>query len=81
MKAAQLVYELRQAGLRGRAGLSGPQRRAQFKAANRINAKWVLILGEEELEAGKVKLRNMDEGTEELVDLSEIIQYMQSREE
>ena len=54
--------------------------RAQM-AANHMNARWVLILGEEELAAQQVKLKNMDLGTEELVDLDAVIQCMQVEEE
>ena len=81
VKAAQLINELRSAGMQAELDYMDRSVKAQFKSANRINAKWVLILGEEELAAGKVKLRNMDDGTEELIDLSNIIQHMQSREE
>ena len=55
--------------------------RAQMKAANRLNARWVLILGEEELLAGQAKLKDMDRGTEELVDLAVVRQHIQVGEE
>lgn len=80
-KAAQIVYDLRRSGLHAEMDYLDRSVRAQMKAANRMNAKWVLILGEDELAAGQIKLKNMDQGTEELVCLTEIKQRMQPREE
>jgi len=81
VRAAQLMYELRRAGLHVEMDHLDRSVRAQMKAANRMNARWVLILGEEELAAQQVKLKNMDLGTEELVDLDAVIQCMQVEEE
>lgn len=80
-RAAQLMYELRRAGLHVEMDHLERSVRAQMKAANRMNFRWVLILGEEELSAGQVKVRDMDDGTEELVDLAEVKQHLQKREE
>ena len=38
--------------------------KAQFKQANRLNAKYCLILGPDELANNLVKLRNMQDGEE-----------------
>jgi len=81
IKAAQLLYDLRRAGLHAEMDHLGRSVRAQMKAADRLGARWVLILGEDELAAGKVKMRNMDRGTEELVDLTQVKQHISVREE
>ncbi len=36
--------------------------KAQFKYANKIDARFVAILGDEELERGEVKLKDMETG-------------------
>lgn len=47
--------------------------KAQLTFANTINADYVVIVGEKELEAGKLTLRNMVSGDQELLTLEEII--------
>ena len=44
----------------------------QFKSANKINSKFALILGEEELKRNSCKLKNMDTGEEKEISLNEI---------
>jgi histidyl-tRNA synthetase len=48
--------------------------KAQLTFANTINADYVVIVGEKELEAGKLTLRNMVSGEQELLTLDEIIE-------
>ncbi|MDD4692964.1 MAG: histidine--tRNA ligase [Firmicutes bacterium] len=45
--------------------------KAQFKQANRLNAKYCLILGPDEIKQGKVKLKNMRDGEEIQLTLSD----------
>ena len=46
--------------------------KSQFKLADKLNATLVAVLGPEEVQAGKVKLRNMKTHTERLADLSKV---------
>ena len=48
--------------------------KAQLSYANTINADYVVIVGEKELEAGKLTLRDMLSGEQELLTLEEIIE-------
>jgi len=48
--------------------------KAQFSYANNICAHHVVIIGENEVEAGKVTLKDMDSGEQELLELEEVIQ-------
>jgi histidyl-tRNA synthetase len=48
--------------------------KAQLSYANTINTDYVVIVGEKELEAGKLTLRNMVSGEQELLTLEEIIE-------
>ena len=50
--------------------------RAQMKDANRENATYALIVGDNELEEGKFTLRNMKESEESVLDLESIIEKM-----
>lgn len=49
--------------------------RAQMKDANRENANYALIVGDNELEAGKFTLRNMKESEEETLSLEDILNF------
>jgi histidyl-tRNA synthetase len=46
--------------------------KAQMKKADRLNAKWVLIVGDDELASGKAVIRDMDTKDQEEVDLGNI---------
>ncbi len=48
--------------------------KVQLSYANTINADYVVIVGEKELEAGKLTLRDMVSGEQELLTLEEIIE-------
>ena len=48
--------------------------KAQLSFANTINANYAVIVGEKELEAGKLTLRDMVSGEQELLTLEEIIE-------
>jgi histidyl-tRNA synthetase len=44
--------------------------------ANKMNIPFVLLVGEDELKTGKLKLKNMRSGEESLVSISEVISKM-----
>ena len=48
--------------------------KTQLSFANTINANYVIIVGEKELEAGKLTLKDMISGEQELLTLGEIIE-------
>ncbi|WP_406656819.1 histidine--tRNA ligase [Methanolobus sp. ZRKC2] len=50
--------------------------KAQLSYANHIGAHYVVIIGENEVEAGKVTLKNMDSGDQELLKLEEVIERL-----
>jgi len=41
--------------------------KAQFKAADNLNAKYCLVIGEDEIKKGVYVLKNMTDGTQEEV--------------
>jgi len=50
--------------------------KAQMKAADRSLADYVAILGEDELQAGKINLRDMKSGEQQLIELSTLLQKL-----
>ena len=59
-----LITELRAAGCRVVADLSGRSVKAQMKALNRSQSRWALVLGETELESNQACLRRMADGSD-----------------
>ncbi len=59
------AHRLREAGLRVGYDLRGRSMKAQMRAANRQNARYVVIVAQDELEAGQAQVKNM--GTSEQV--------------
>ena len=61
----QAVTRLRREGLSGDMDFEGRSVKAQFRMANKSRARYALIVGPEEAEQGKVKLKNMTKEDEE----------------
>ncbi|HIJ79028.1 MAG: histidine--tRNA ligase [Desulfobulbaceae bacterium] len=58
-KAFALLHLLRKKGVRVAMDLAGRSLKSQMKQADRVNARYVLIMGEEELAANEAVLRDM----------------------
>jgi histidyl-tRNA synthetase len=69
----QLLSRLRDAGIAANTDYLGRSLKAQLKQAGRLNARHVLILGEDELKAGTATLRDMDAASQEPIPLGEIL--------
>ncbi len=60
----KLVQQLRMNGIRAERDLVGRALRAQMKYADKIGAKFTLVVGDGEIENGKATLKNMQNGEE-----------------
>ena len=76
MEAATIVNALRAEGFCAECDLMERSVKAQMKYADKIGATFSCIIGDSELEVGKVTVKNMKEGTSEKVALDEIIEYV-----
>ena len=56
----KLLADLRRAGIAAETDYSGKSLKAQMKVADREQAKFAIIIGEDELNRGQVKVRNME---------------------
>lgn len=63
-RAMELVKGLREFGYRAEYDLMGRGIKAQMKYANKIGAVYTMVLGDNELECGKAKLKEMESGKE-----------------
>lgn len=58
----KLVYELRKCGVRADSDTMGRSLKAQLKYADKINAKYSFVIGDDEIEKGIVQIKDMDSG-------------------
>ena len=58
----ELAIELRRAGISAELDYTERSLKTQMKDANRLGARWAVLIGEDELNANTVTLRNMDTG-------------------
>lgn len=70
--ASKFVLELREKGVFAEKDSSGKSLNAQMKYANKINSKYVIVIGDDEIKNSKIKLKNMDSGTEEEMEISNV---------
>lgn len=63
-EAFKIIDALRDQGISVETDYLDRSIKAQMKYANKINAPYVVILGEDEITSGKVKVKNMADGTE-----------------
>ncbi|WP_226667254.1 histidine--tRNA ligase [Metabacillus litoralis] len=75
-RAVSLLYEMRNAGFKAEKDYEDKKMKAQFKAADRHNAKFVAVLGDDELEKNVIAVKNMDTGTQEEIVINELISYL-----
>lgn len=68
-----LLAELRDAGLSARMDYAGHSMKSQMKQADKANARYALILGEDELAKGVVTVRDMESSGQEQVAREDIV--------
>ena len=68
--ATKLATELRNEGIQVKKDICSRSLNAQFKYANKIGAKFLLVLGETEISSNKAKLKDMISGEEKEVSLN-----------
>ncbi|MBN8236739.1 histidine--tRNA ligase [Halobacillus kuroshimensis] len=79
VEAVRLADAMRLAGLQVDKDYLGKKMKAQFKSADRLNAKYVLVLGEQELENGVINVKEMATGEQKEIELGSVIEYMKEQ--
>ncbi|MED4225763.1 histidine--tRNA ligase [Neobacillus cucumis] len=72
-----LLQQLRMAGFSAERDYLDRKIKAQFKAADRLKAKYVAILGDDELKNNKINVKNMASGEQVELDLNKFIKQFQ----
>lgn len=68
--AMKLASDLRNEGFAAESDLIGRSLKAQMKYADKIDAKYSMVIGDDELAAGKAKVKNMSTGETHELDLN-----------
>lgn len=76
VKASSLCALLREEGLKAETDICSRGLKAQMKYANKIGAKFSMVLGDNEIESGKAKLKDMEEGTETEIKIDEVVEEL-----
>ena len=71
-EAAAIVADLRAGGISAQTDVVGRSLKAQMKYADKIGAKYTMVLGDDEIAQGKAKVKNMDNGESTEMELAGI---------
>ncbi len=71
IKAFELLKQVRECGLTAETDVVGRGLRAQMKYADKIGAEYSMVLGDNEIEQGIAKLKNMESGEQTEIRLDE----------
>ncbi|MER1999505.1 MAG: histidine--tRNA ligase [Lysinibacillus sp.] len=77
-KAVELVANFRKAGITAEMDYLNRKMKAQMKAADRNAAKFVIVLGESELEEQAVNVKMMETGEQQKLAFDELVNYVLS---
>lgn len=72
--SVKLVNEVRQHGFSADKDYGNRKIKAQFKAADRVNARFVAVLGDDELSNNKITLKDMATGDQQELDLHHFVE-------
>ncbi|MDV2887610.1 His/Gly/Thr/Pro-type tRNA ligase C-terminal domain-containing protein, partial [Alkalihalophilus pseudofirmus] len=70
-----LLQKLRLAGFSAERDYLNRKIKAQFKAADRLNAKYVAVLGDDELKNNVINVKDMATGEQVEVALDSLVEY------
>lgn len=74
--APALIHKLRAKGIVVDADYMNKKMKAQFKAADRLGAKYAIILGEDELQENIVLIKDLESGEQQKVELDKVSQWI-----
>ena len=78
-QAYQLVNGLHMEGVRAELDYEGKSLKSQMRRADKFKARYVLILGEEELKEGRAVLRNMATKSQEEIPMKDLLNTLKAK--
>jgi histidyl-tRNA synthetase len=76
----KMINELREKGIMCDTDFLNRSVKSQMKEANKIGAKNVIVLGEDELKEKKFKVKNMKDGSETITDFNDFVDFAERAE-
>jgi histidyl-tRNA synthetase len=76
IKAAAVCSSLRKSGFSAQTDICGRGLKAQMRYANKIGARYSVVLGDTELETGIVRLKDMALGEEKEIKLDSLVEFL-----
>ena len=78
-EAYRIITQVHLQGIRAELDYEGKSLKSQMRRADKLKARYVLILGEEELKKGKAVLRNMETKSQEEISLSNLLNILKEK--
>ncbi len=79
VKSQGIAYRMRSEGIRAEGDSVGRSVKAQMKYANKIGAKYSVILGDNEIAEDTANFKNMETGEQEQIKVSELVEIMKKK--
>ncbi|HJE00726.1 MAG TPA: histidine--tRNA ligase [Staphylococcus auricularis] len=76
--AVKLLSQLRHEGISADKDYMSRKMKGQMKQADRLNARYTIVIGDRELESKQIDIKNMDTGESDTVQLDEIADYLKA---
>ncbi|MFD1736702.1 histidine--tRNA ligase [Bacillus salitolerans] len=78
-KSVKIVNDIRKVGLSVEKDYLDKKVKAQFKAADRLGAKYVVVFGDDELSRNVVSVKNLQDGAQEEVEIDRLVLYLNDK--
>jgi histidyl-tRNA synthetase len=78
-EAYRIINQLHLDGIRAELDYEGKSLKSQMRRADKLKARYVLILGEDELKRGKAALRNMETKSQEEISINKLSEILKSK--
>ena len=77
--ALRLAQELRENGVKADLEFKGRGLRAQMRTANKLNAQYVVMIGEDEINNAKATVRDMESGDQQSIAFQQLAEMMRKK--
>jgi histidyl-tRNA synthetase len=78
-RAYELINQLHLEGIRAELDYEGKSLKSQMRRADKLKARYVLIMGEEELKKGRAVLRNMKTKSQEEIPMQGLLDSLKAK--
>lgn len=76
LKAYEITQTLRRSGIRCDVDLNNKKFKKLMNYADKIKVPKIIIIGKNDLEEGKVTVKDMESGNQDLVEIDSIVSYL-----